>query len=95
MENNTDKLLLDRAYIYASSKLLKDFDLNYDAYKAAEKDIYKENPIDSELLAFRTVRGHDSEGRDVFYKVTTVLGVDYKLTKDCLNINNAPSNYRI
>lgn len=95
MKNNTNKLLLDKAYVYAMQKQVVDFDKNYDAYKAAEKDIYKENPIDSELLAFRTVRGHDNEGRDVFYKVTTILGVDYKLIKDCLNINNAQSDYRI
>ena len=85
MKDNAINILLDDAHIYASSKLLMDYEINLAAYNAAKKDIYKDNPVDAELLPFRTVRGHDEEGRDVFYKVTTINGVDYKLVRDGLS----------
>lgn len=63
------------AYYYAIQKQLKNFDVNYDAYEAAHKHIMSNDKI----LEFKTVRGHDVEGRDEFYLSTLIDGKEYRL----------------
>ncbi len=63
------------AYYYAIQKQLKDFDVNYTAYEAAHKKIMSNDKI----LEFKTVRGHDTEGRDEIYLVTHIEGKEYRL----------------